>query len=681
MQTTYMKSLSTSSSPHRPHALIALALAGALISCVSVPPASPAVKSPNVQQSVAARPDALRRVTAEERKAMLDKRWLQGGGLADNTQARALLQQGWHEQRKLVFWHLPAVGAPDGSMVEFKVGACDAREEQTRVMGYQAARYEVEVVARPGCAPLQPGTTYTVEATLSGGETLGTFSATTAPADDVSEPFSFLTFSCMEPFATKPERTPIRFVNSLNLFKHRATGAWAPQGLPPRPAFALGLGDQMYVDAGPDRTKPLALFHGPRSNELAFNLDEAATNLQLLYRYHFAVPPLDAAMRAMPTMMMWDDHEIRDGWGSHGDEKLGHWPAYFDQARRGFLANEAQRNPGFRADASTADFSFRYGKQVKALVLDTRSCREISCEDPVNRRDCGPSRALCDSSRERVAEWLRVTPDSPPTLFILGLSTVFSMNETRFANAPMPELADDVADGWGSRAMSKERAWLIEVLEKHFIARPADRLLVVSGDVHESGVVFLTLEDQGKRRIFGHEVISSGLAADKMNVAYASWLASAQGPLGRSMQSHIVGSVRAANFAEIFIKPGTAARAPLAHVTFYPSAQYAEGTPFGIIDGSRSRLANPASLVQELTQGQPPEFFRKLPYEWDGKSLGVSIIELGDGDALRDSLSKSTYNLHYTSTLCWLPSGDHPNMPATSWDAPTIPRKECSTAP
>ena len=681
MQTSFAMSRCNSTSLHWRRALIALPLFGTVVACASAPPTSPIAKSPDMQKSRVASPDTLRKVTAAERQEMLDDRWLPGGGLADNTQGRALLQQGWHEQRKLVFWHLPAVGAPNRGTLSFKIGACEAKAMQTRIAGYQAARYELEVVARTGCMPLQPGTPYSVEVTPSGGAPLGTFYATTAPADDMNEPFSFLTFSCMEPFATDPKGTPIRFVNSFNLFKQRATGTWRPMGLPSRPSFALGLGDQMYVDADPDKTKPLALFHGPRSNELAFNLDETTTNLELLYRYHFAIPPLDAALRAMPTMMMWDDHEIRDGWGSHGDEKMGHWPAYFDKARRGFLANEAQRNPGFQVDAPAADFSFRYGKQVRALVLDTRSCREISCEDSVDRRNCGYSRALCESSRKRVTEWLQVTPESPPTLFILGLSTVLSMNETRFANLPVPELADDVADGWGSRAMSQERMWLLEVIEKHFIARPADRLLVVSGDVHESGLVFLTLEDQGTRRIFGHEVISSGLAADKMNAAYASWMGSASGPLGRSVQSHVVGSVRSANFAEIFIKPGTAERAPLAHVTFYPSAQYSEGTAFGIIDGSRARLANPASLVQELTKDQPAELFRNLPYKWDGKSLGTSIIELGDDAALRDSLTKSSYNLHYISTLCWAPGAGNPSTPASSWDAPIIPLNACTTAP
>lgn len=630
-------------------------------------------------------------ITVAEREALLRKRWLSDVSDPETGPSRALLQQGWHERDKLVFWYLPALGKLKEEGVSFQVRStepfapwCTPTVTSSSVPDFRAVRYELRNPSVAPCQSFTAGAAYEVMASIPGSRSdYRMFSVHTAPSEDSNSQFSFLVFSCMEPFGTETERTPIRYVNSFNLFQKRASGFWAPKGLPDQPAFALGLGDQMYVDAEPKEGEPIALFHKGGSDVLAFNLDETDANLELLYRYHFAIPPLDKAMQSIPTLMMWDDHEIRDGWGSHGDETEGHWPGYLKRAKAAFLAYEAQRNPGFSPGMDAADFEFRYGKQVKALVLDTRSCRSITSADEQKRTGRRESKALCDESKPRVQKWLEIDPASPPTLYILGLGTVFSMNEAGAAKAArvlLSEIADDLADSWGSSAMRQERRWLVEELEKHFTERPQDRLLILSGDIHESGLVFLTLKDaQGKERIFGHEVISSGLAADKMDEKYIAFLSSQSGELSSRMYSRVVGSVRAANFAEIVVDPGEATKAPQAHVVFFPSAQYKErGGVLGLLMGKRFRLANPAGLVSTLTEGQTQEPLVKPPYTPSGKSLGVSMIKLAD-DVDIQSLSLKNSDLHLSSTLCLVPDAVDANAPADRWDALNVELGDCPT--
>jgi hypothetical protein len=631
-------------------------------------------------------------ITVVERETLLRGRWLGDVSDPETGPFRALLHQGWHERDKLVFWYLPALDGPMDEDVRFQVRSsdpfapwCAPTVTASRVPDFRAVRYELQNPSTAPCQPFAAGASYEVTARLPGSRSNERrFSVHTVPSEDSTSPFSFLVFSCVEPFATETQKTPIRYVNSFNLFQMRASGVWSPKGLPTQPAFALGLGDQIYVDAGPKPTEPIALFHEDRSDALAFHLNETDANLELFYRYHLAIPPLDKAFQSLPTMMMWDDHEIRDGWGSQGDEKTGHWPRYFERAKAAFHAYEAQRNPGYSPGMNAADFEFRHGKQVKALVLDTRSCRSITPSDERKGTEPIESNALCEESRTRLEKWLEVDPASPPTLYILGLGTVFSMNETwraRIDQRVFAEHVDDLADGWGSTAMKKERRQLVEALEKHFTQRPEDRLLVLSGDIHESGVVFLTLKDSaGKERIFGHEVISSGLAADKMDIKYLAYLAAESGTLSERMYSRVAATMRAANFAEISINPRGADKAPRANVVFYPSAQYKKGSGLQLLLGERMRLANPAGLVSSLTKDQAPEVLKTPPYATSGNNLGVSIVELVDEPEYIPSLSLKSNMLHFSSTLCWVPKAVDPNAPADdSWAPPNVNPAECDT--
>jgi hypothetical protein len=424
--------------------------------------------------------------------------------------------------------------------------------------------------------------------------------AMTAPAADGKMPaqVSFIAHSCTNPYDNRSGRLEFEAakINALNLLEARATGRIAITDLPQRPSFAVALGDQIYVDGDNGNrtaTTALGLFRGKASLPV-FDIGQAAPFLNVVYRYHFGLPPLDAAMRALPTAMVWDDHDIRDGWGSHGDEQRGDMLGYFAVAKKAFAAFQDTRNPHPGPTAPKGlDVSFSWGPGLRFFLVDGRS----------NRTFGEPTRAnsmLSDEQFCAIEKWLGdpescAKPGGPPaavppagehdasTVFVLGLPTPLSSDSKPAAEAlhicsatndtpVIGEGADDIRDTWFCNLSDRTR--LLRILAKHFAAHKKHRLLIVSGDVHYSGVTFLTLPDGTP---IGHEVISSGLAndhiknpAEVLGTFDGAALEDSEGKtlLLSNARGSLVGTP---SFAEIVANYDAPNGAPQLSVVFYPS--------------------------------------------------------------------------------------------------------------
>jgi len=121
-------------------------------------------------------------------------------------------------------------------------------------------------------------------------------------------------------------------------------------------------GDQIYADSIWEDVKALKQWVGlSRSEQLEFNVSEALE--QEIEAYYFGLygkrwlpdtrRPWDAveptrdsadAMARMPTIMMWDDHDIFDGWGSYSSEmqNCDVFKTLFRYARQAFWVFQMQ---------------------------------------------------------------------------------------------------------------------------------------------------------------------------------------------------------------------------------------------------------------------------------------------------------------------------------------------------
>ncbi len=138
--------------------------------------------------------------------------------------------------------------------------------------------------------------------------------------------------------------------------------------------FALLVGDQVYAD---DWKKKL------------LEAPDHATRLKLyleVYRKYWSHIHYRRVLCALPAMMMWDDHDIMDGWGSTADSFetktsstiLPNYLDTFKAASETFGIMQASRNPVPLSEdpADGYDCCFRIGKWGFVL-LDLRTNRNL----------------------------------------------------------------------------------------------------------------------------------------------------------------------------------------------------------------------------------------------------------------------------------------------------------------
>jgi hypothetical protein len=427
--------------------------------------------------------------------------------------------------------------------------------------------------------------------------------------------FSFLTTSCNEPFAYESGESVghIRAaqINSYNLFRRRVLGEIditdSDGVLRPAPSLSIGLGDQIYVDPDPKaQGHGVAFFGGDRSDQWFVNSTESPALFDVVYRYNWSIPPLADALEAIPSVSVWDDHEIRDGWGSQGDEHLRLWRDYYESAQHAFQAYE-------RSNHEPTTFDLR--PRVHVFLTDPRSHREWSSHAEARH-------VLGDSQFERLSVWLS-TPrpaGSEGHLYVIGLGAPISRHSRLGQDTAgalfgsLPETQDDIRDSWGENQV--ERARLANLLRDHVHDNPNDRFLLLAGDIHESGLAFLQTctsspcdADGASGRTIGWEVISSGIANDT-HEQVGSFAGAAlewndvTGALNGDGDVWALarGSLRGGpSFVEIFLDVSANSRSVDVAIMFYPSSGDA-GDAF-----QQGRLANLASST-------PWESGRSLDY-------------------------------------------------------------------
>jgi hypothetical protein len=176
-----------------------------------------------------------------------------------------------------------------------------------------------------------------------------------------------------------------------------------------QPSFIVMMGDQVYMDEDP-----------PDVFEQHFHSDSTTRRRAMAekYRLNWSRDPVRRVLANVPTYMVWDDHDIRDGWGSlasdsptmaalhaRGAAIFRDSTAYFEDARDVYWHFQGCRNPlpgdyrdaVFPAQPDPAfpnyiggplprgqrlgmPFVFRCGR-LMVLVLDSRGERDVFRKD------------------------------------------------------------------------------------------------------------------------------------------------------------------------------------------------------------------------------------------------------------------------------------------------------------
>jgi hypothetical protein len=315
-------------------------------------------------------------------------------------------------------------------------------------------------------------------------------------SDDTNAQIDFLLMSCHNPT-----------VSGADGFDGHAVWADLPQIISRESnksvRFVLLVGDQAYADDWETQ-----LLDEPNA--------DARLRLYLsAYRRFWSNIHYRRVMCALPAVMMWDDHDITDGWGSRVDSYVGEtsefkpeWKRLFESAFQAFSLMQASRNPPTLAPnpRDGLDFGFRIGPWG-FVFMDLRTNRNLR-----------QGRIITPDQLDRIRNWVEANRREMHTLFVAS-SVVFSHGspvvedltlklwpyvmkfiawiaskakwgeglQTKF-NKSLGDISDDIKDSWGS----KENAEQADLVLNYLFALQNDRerplgVVILSGDIHTSG--------------------------------------------------------------------------------------------------------------------------------------------------------------------------------------------------
>ncbi|MEW6737552.1 MAG: alkaline phosphatase D family protein [Acidobacteriota bacterium] len=258
-------------------------------------------------------------------------------------------------------------------------------------------------------------------------------------------------------------------------------------------------GDQIYADliweVVPTIKKWAELpaqerFSAPFTAEMQAQVEEFYF---LTYYQRWSQPEIAKVIAQIPTLMMWDDHDIFDGWGSYPPEQQASqvFQGIYTQAREYFSLFQLQTNAdaaftGRLPEQEGFNYAYRIG-DIAILVLDMRSERS-------------QHQVIGEKAWKACLRWLDSLQDCKHLLVMTSIPVVFvnfNLVESLLGWLPgQQELEDDLKDHWMSRTHQGERMRLIHRLLK-YSQKTHCRVTILSGDVHVGALGIIQSERNG----------------------------------------------------------------------------------------------------------------------------------------------------------------------------------------
>ncbi len=280
-------------------------------------------------------------------------------------------------------------------------------------------------------------------------------------------------------------------------------------------------GDQLYADE--IWQSPLCETVGDWSEERTSQRIKAKATQRMkkelgvfyesLYLRHWRKKTMSMMMASVPSVMMWDDHDVIDGWGSFSEElqECEVFQAIYVEASRHFeLFQMRSRNNSTLLGRGTKHYSFALTYRGYGILgLDNRSERSLT--QVMSRQNWSDVKGWLDGHM----------PGEIDSLLVMSAVPVvyrsFAGVEAIMGATPWQEsLEDDVNDHWTADRHEGEREKLITILlDFKNRAQPVNgnegRIVILSGDVHVGslGVIDDLRNPQSPRQI--HQVVASGI--------------------------------------------------------------------------------------------------------------------------------------------------------------------------
>jgi hypothetical protein len=300
-------------------------------------------------------------------------------------------------------------------------------------------------------------------------------------------------------------------------------GKSAQNGEPAQAAqpFSLLLmgGDQVYADEiwesqkypSLKRWSELSWAQQEKAKVSAAMASEIAKFYDGLYLNRWQDQNMSLMFASIPSVMMWDDHDIFDGWGSYpeGRQNCAVYQAVFKEAARVFDVFQLRCGTRNRLNAAGnhRTLRLRFGN-YHILALDNRSERSQTS-------------IMSEENWQDTKSWLTGLKDEkiPNLLVMTGVPVVYRSFATVEAAMDFTfwheELEDDVHDHWSSRPHVSERMRLVMVLLEFLQSQKDERGkclcngVLLSGDVHVGalGQIWNEREELGLTQIISTGIV------------------------------------------------------------------------------------------------------------------------------------------------------------------------------
>jgi alkaline phosphatase D len=329
-----------------------------------------------------------------------------------------------------------------------------------------------------GLPPLSPATRYSFRVVVAGtGELVGEGRFETAPPEGAGEPYAFAFMSCHQPFG--PD-------GSVRDESARMLAALEPALEERGVRYALLIGDQIYADVpegrrllSPEQERPL----------VRLSLEEIRARYQGRYRRFWAFPEMRRLQARRPTWCIWDDHEIVDDWGARRAHTKPEWRRVFEGARRAYVDYQASRASSFGPSPPRSfHHSFVWG-QAATFVMDLISERVF-----VGREAC----VYGDDQLEALKAFLREHRERPVVFVVLTVPPVYLPEWMVALGERVPFAKASFAARWNAARNRSALDRLLDALREHLRQAPAQKLALLSGDVHQSAALSLGWPSGGR---------------------------------------------------------------------------------------------------------------------------------------------------------------------------------------
>jgi hypothetical protein len=378
--------------------------------------------------------------------------------------------------------------------------------------------------------------THSIKLELGGGLTSDDLFFWTLPEDGYGRQLDFLLMSCHNPqTATSDDSEGFGVWRQIpKIMKQNANVR-----------FAILAGDQVYAD---DVEAQVLAERDPLKRKQLY---------LTIYKQFWDNEHYRRVLCSLPAVLMWDDHDITDGWGSREDsfredstqEFMPKWQELFATASEMFKLMQASRNPAPLSNGFSTGFDtcFKVGK-AGFVIADLRSNRNSRRFKTIRKgKPAYDGQIWLPEQLDTIKHWVNENKNDIHTLFFvssvvfshgapqienwistgwLGVLKLFKRLErsgvlkglVKTFNSRVGDLRDDINDSWGSEINGKETDRVLDFFFE--LENPADsgkrlNVVILSGDIHTPGystIYSSAKKDNEKKAVPEPEKIREGRA-------------------------------------------------------------------------------------------------------------------------------------------------------------------------